>query len=43
MSANYRGIFTIPATPFDDDYQVDWQDLRSIVDFCVDCLSLIHI
>ena len=29
----YRGIFTIPATPFDEDYQVDWPGLRSSVDF----------
>jgi len=37
MSATYRGIFTIPATPFDENYQVDWPGLRSVVDFCVDC------
>ncbi|MBC7236361.1 MAG: dihydrodipicolinate synthase family protein [Chloroflexi bacterium] len=34
---SYRGIFTIPATPFDEDWQVDWEGLRNIVDFCIGC------
>jgi 4-hydroxy-tetrahydrodipicolinate synthase len=37
MSQPYRGIFTIPATPFDEYWQVDWDGLRRIVDFCIDC------
>jgi len=37
MSHPYRGIFTIPATPFDADYRVDWEGLRRVVDFCVAC------
>jgi dihydrodipicolinate synthase/N-acetylneuraminate lyase len=37
MSQPYRGIFTIPSTPFDEDFQVDWEGLRRVVDFCVDC------
>lgn len=37
MSQPYRGIFTIPATPFDEQFQVDWPGLRRVVDFCVDC------
>ena len=37
MTAAFRGIFTIPATPFDEHYAVDWAGLRSVVDFCVEC------
>lgn len=37
MTQPYRGIFTIPATPFDENGQVDWEGLRSIVEFCVGC------
>jgi len=37
MTQPYRGIFTIPATPFDEDWQVDWEGLRSIVAFCIGC------
>jgi dihydrodipicolinate synthase/N-acetylneuraminate lyase len=37
MSAAFRGIFTIPATPFDAHWQVDWAGLRRVVDFCVEC------
>ena len=33
----YRGIFTIPATPFAQDWQVDWDGLRSVVEFCIGC------
>jgi dihydrodipicolinate synthase/N-acetylneuraminate lyase len=33
----YRGIFTIPATPFTETWAVDWEGLRQIVDFCVEC------
>lgn len=37
MGQPYRGIFTIPATPFDENWQVDWEGLRSIVEFCIGC------
>jgi len=37
MGTTYRGIFTIPATPFAQDGQVDWAGLESIVEFCVGC------
>ncbi len=33
----FRGIFTIPATPFEPNGQVDWQGLRGIVEFCIAC------
>ena len=36
-NTSYRGIFTIPATPFDEKWAVDWDGLRNIVDFCVEC------
>jgi len=37
MSTNFRGVFTIPSTPFDEQLQVDWEGLRRVVDFCVEC------
>ena len=37
MSQPYRGVFTIPSTPFREDLSVDWEGLRRIVDFCVEC------
>ena len=37
MSEAFRGIFTIPATPFDENWQVDWEGLRSVLSFCVEC------
>ena len=33
----FRGVFTIPSTPFDRDGAIDWGDLRRVVDFCVGC------
>jgi dihydrodipicolinate synthase/N-acetylneuraminate lyase len=33
----YRGIFTIPSTPFREDGEVDVHGFRRVVDFCVDC------
>ncbi|MGI6366990.1 MAG: dihydrodipicolinate synthase family protein [Anaerolineae bacterium] len=36
-AAVFRGIFTIPATPFAPDWSVDWAGLASIVEFCVGC------
>jgi 4-hydroxy-tetrahydrodipicolinate synthase len=37
MSKPFRGIFTIPATPFTEDLQVDWEGLRRVVEFCIGC------
>lgn len=37
MSVSFRGVFTIPSTPFDEQLEVDWEGLRRIVDFCVEC------
>ena len=37
MSVPMRGVFTIPSTPFDERGQIDEQDLRRVVDFCVEC------
>ncbi len=37
MSEPFRGVFTIPSTPFDEQLEVDWEELRHIVDFCVEC------
>jgi len=37
MSQPFRGVFTIPATPFDERGQLDEGDLRRVVDFCVEC------
>lgn len=33
----FRGIFTIPATPFGDDEAVKWDEFRRVLDFCVEC------
>ncbi|MEX1019577.1 MAG: dihydrodipicolinate synthase family protein [Litorilinea sp.] len=32
-----RGIYTIPATPFDEQYAIDEAGLRQIIDFCIGC------
>ncbi|MCZ6678605.1 MAG: dihydrodipicolinate synthase family protein [Candidatus Poribacteria bacterium] len=39
MNANtsYRGIFTIPSTPFREDGAIDISSFRRVVDFCVEC------
>jgi dihydrodipicolinate synthase/N-acetylneuraminate lyase len=37
MPQPFRGVFTIPSTPFDKSYQLDEPGLRRIVDFCVGC------
>jgi len=37
MSQPFRGVFTIPSTPFDEQLEVDWEGLRHIIDFCVEC------
>ena len=33
----FRGIFTIPSTPFRADGEVDVPSFRRVVDFCVEC------
>ncbi|MBL7198822.1 MAG: dihydrodipicolinate synthase family protein [Anaerolineae bacterium] len=37
MSTTYRGVYTIPSTPFHDSLEVDWDGLRRVVEFCVEC------
>lgn len=37
MAQPMRGIYTIPATPFDSQGRLDEEGLRRIVDFCVAC------
>ena len=31
----FRGVFTISSTPFDKNGNIDWGDLKRIIDFCV--------
>ncbi len=33
----FRGVFTILSTPFDKNGDIDWGDLRRVIDFCVAC------
>ncbi len=37
MNQNWRGIFTIPSTPFREDGEIDIPSFRRVVDFCVEC------
>ncbi|MHB9031822.1 MAG: dihydrodipicolinate synthase family protein [Anaerolineae bacterium] len=37
MTQPFRGVFTIPSTPFDDTLRVDEAALRREIDFCVGC------
>lgn len=39
MSNNkpFRGVYTIPATPFKENDEIDWDDFRRVLDFCVEC------
>lgn len=37
MSKSWRGVFVIVPTPFRSDLSVDYDGLRQIVRFCVDC------
>ena len=32
----FRGVFTIPSTPFDRNGDIEWGDLKRVIDFCVD-------
>jgi len=36
-STTFRGIFTIPSSPFREDGEVDVPSFRRVVDFCVEC------
>jgi len=36
-SAPFRGVFTIPSTPFREGGEIDVPSFRRVVDFCVDC------
>ncbi len=33
----FRGIFTIPTTPFKENGEIDVPSFRRVIDFCVDC------
>ncbi len=33
----FRGVFTIPCTPFDETGEIDWPGFRRVIDFCVAC------
>lgn len=33
----FRGIFTIPSTPFREDGEIDVPSFRRLVDFCIEC------
>ncbi|MGC9349142.1 MAG: dihydrodipicolinate synthase family protein [Anaerolineae bacterium] len=33
----FRGVFTIPSTPFTEDGEIDIPSFRRVVDFCVEC------
>ncbi|MBT4502364.1 MAG: dihydrodipicolinate synthase family protein, partial [Gemmatimonadetes bacterium] len=37
MSEPFRGVYTIPSTPFNARGQLDEEGLRRIIDFCVGC------
>jgi len=34
--AQWRGVFTIPVTPFHEDGSIDWDSLRRCVEFCIE-------
>lgn len=36
-SAAYRGIFTIPSTPFTSSGEIDVPSFRRLIDFCIEC------
>jgi len=33
----FRGVFTIPSTPFQENGEIDWADFKQVFDFCVAC------
>ena len=34
--ARWRGVFTIPVTPFHESGSIDWDSLRRCVEFCIE-------
>lgn len=37
QNESYRGIFTIPPTPFREDGEIDILSFRRVVEFCIQC------
>lgn len=37
MSQTWRGIFTIPSTPFKENGEIDIPGFRRVVNFCIEC------
>ncbi|MCH8294863.1 dihydrodipicolinate synthase family protein [Candidatus Poribacteria bacterium] len=37
QNESYRGIFTIPPTPFREDGEIDIPSFRRVIEFCIDC------
>lgn len=37
MTQRFRGVYTIPVTPFSEDGAIDFDALRRVVDFCLAC------
>ena len=35
-TSNFRGVYAIPVTPFNEDLTIDWHSLRKCIDFSVD-------
>ncbi len=38
-SSNYRGVFTIPSTPFRETREIDILSFQRMIDFCIECGS----
>ena len=36
---SYRGVFTIPSTPFRENGEIDVPSFRRMIDFCIECGS----
>ena len=35
-TSNFRGVYAIPATPFNEDLTIDWHSLRKCIAFSID-------
>ena len=35
-TSNFRGVYAIPVTPFNEDLTIDWHSLRKCIDFSLD-------
>ena len=35
-TSNFRGVYAIPVTPFNEDLTIDWHSLRKCIDFSID-------